>query len=221
MAPPLPCVDLSANNAHADLAAAQAAGVRLVFLRGTIGLVQSARDIDGRCIERANECRRLGLDFGVYGDVFPRHGREQDAEKQALDLVKLHREVGATIVPAQDIEPEGYEASGAEWRVAVDAFADVLLCEAGGGISYGGIGFFEQYAELMDDTFLGKTLLWQAAYVDVMPAAFGPWKTSGVALWQRRGGGNGLADRFVGHCPGVVGACDMSEMLVGIDALRV
>jgi GH25 family lysozyme M1 (1,4-beta-N-acetylmuramidase) len=208
------CIDLSSNNARVDLPAVQAFGIGLVGLRGTIGRVDSAKDIDQSVYPRAKECLRLGLPFYVYGDVFARAYKFQDAERQALDLWRLHNDVGATIVPMQDVEPEGGPApNGAEWRVACDAFADVLETMVGKPcITYTGPGFWSQYRELIDDAWIARTHLHMAAYLDMRPAPPAPWTE--IAMWQKCGGGPTLPARFRGLVSGVQGDCDRSELYV-------
>jgi GH25 family lysozyme M1 (1,4-beta-N-acetylmuramidase) len=210
--PPIEGIDLSVNNRSVDLARAKAAGIGLVGLRANVGL----GDVDATLFARAQTCRRLELDFYLYGDDFARHARPQDAALQAKELAELHFTLGATVIPAIDVEPEGTGAVGSEWRESVDAYACTLERALGRPpMVYTGPGFWDQYRELLEDTVIARCPLWMAAYLHVMPNPPKPWEH--VTMWQYQGSAPG----FIGQVDGIVGAVDRSHLYGGIESIRV
>jgi lysozyme len=206
-------IDVSQFNGSVDFARVKAAGIAAVYIRALIG----RDDRDARLIEHANGARAAGLPFGVYGDDFPRHGRPQDACVQARQLAAIHHEVGASLLPMIDVEPEGIAGvTGAEWAASVEAYVEAIELELGRPpLLYTGPGFWSQYPELGACNTAGRCPLWMAAYLQQMPPPFAPWAS--VSLWQYCGDAPG----FVGHVAGVSTPVDRTRALKALDAFRV
>ena len=213
MAGSLEGIDVSAANGVVDFARVKAAGISFVYIRALIG----RDDRDKRLEANATGCRVAGLPFGLYGLVYPRHGKPQDADVQGRQLAGIHREVGASLIPMLDCEdgPPG-PPSGVEWVTATESYAlgvatdEPLAC----GI-YGSPGFFGRFPEFARSNLLARCPLWMAAYTSTMPATPKPWQK--VTAWQRLGNSPG----FVGHVDGCNGPVDRTTLFGGLGALCV
>jgi len=176
-------VDVSQFNGRIDYARLAAAGVVAAYERALVGFGTK----DTALYEHANGFRSVGLPFGVYGDDFPRHAKPQDADRQADQLADLSHEVGATLVPMIDVEPEGVAlVTGGEWAASVEAYVAGLERRFGRSpLAYTGPVFWSAFRELRSCAAASRCLLWLAAYTDEMPLAPEPWTSvMFVFLWQ-------------------------------------
>jgi GH25 family lysozyme M1 (1,4-beta-N-acetylmuramidase) len=210
-------IDVSQFNGKIDYARVAASGIAGAYVRALVGL----GTVDERLYEHANGFRSAGVPFGVYGDDFPRHGRPQDADKQADQLADLSNEVGAPLVPMVDVEPEGVAlVTGAEWAASVESYVTRLEARVGRPpLAYTGPVFWSAYPELRMCCAAARCPLWLASYTDGMPSAPAPWGR--LLLWQYQGGGPTLPARFRGRCDGITGDVDRSSLFGELADLEV
>jgi GH25 family lysozyme M1 (1,4-beta-N-acetylmuramidase) len=206
-------IDVSSENGPIEWA--RVTLVEFVYLRGLIGLDTR----DERVVENANGCRATSLPFGVYGLVYARHLRPQDAAEQGRQLVALHRETGATLLPALDCEdgPPG-PPNGWEWLAAIEDYVEAVASELGRApLVYLSPAFVSERAPgLSMSTIVSPCPLWLAAYEPTCPEAPLPWrfmKGQQPTMWQYES---------TGSVAGIRGNVDRSRILTpgGVNAIR-
>lgn len=214
-------LDISAvqgNRGSVDFTQVQK-NVNFVYLRCGLGI----DDVDKWCMPFAKACRTTHLDFGLYHVLYARHGRPQDAEKQAEQFIAHIRNTGSTLRPMIDVEraPGTEGCTAAEWALAIRLFVRKLVADGIRPFLYTGRWFWaELYPELQKMNELSELCdLWLAAYVDKLPPPVLPWKK--VAIWQFKGGGPKLDPKYRGACPGIVGDVDVNKGLATLSTMRL
>lgn len=216
-------IDVSSNQGRINWALAandcDAAYIRAQIGEGTV----VGRDVDSELERNAAGARAQKLPFGLYGVLYPRHGKAQDADAQARQLAAWHRKTGATLAPMIDIEDVGRaddNVTAAEWRAALILYIGTLLQEGLTPIIYTGPNWWSLHRELQEIPWLACLLLWLASYTDAPPKIPKPWAgVATVALWQYQGGGPTLPARFRGRCLGIVPDCDRNHLYVPLERL--
>lgn len=117
------------NGRIRDVDALMAAGVRALSIRA----VDGEHDTDTEAAHTASSCALAGLPYQVYG-VIENYGPKR-AAAQAVRLASAHRDLGAWLAPAMDLElpvhperltPDGARACVAAARVYVETVAEQL-----------------------------------------------------------------------------------------------
>ncbi len=156
------------------------------------------------------------LDFGAYHYLRVRHGRAQDAEKQAQQFCGLFLREGCTIRPTIDCELSNNEAAtGAEWSEAIKVFARCVEMRLGvKPFIYTYPAFWTSHKELCTDEFWKDYPLWIAHYTLSRPWIPEPWQ--GWSAWQYAAGAG-----VHGHVPGIKGDVDQDRFDGTIEELRM
>ena len=119
---PLEGIDVSSIQGVIDWPRVKAAGISFAYVRALLGRDDQDRRLTQNCAGALAE----GIEVGVYGVLYPRHGRAQDADEQARQLAALHRTHKCTLRPMIDFETVKTEATPQEWLAALDAYCDAL-----------------------------------------------------------------------------------------------
>lgn len=226
----LELLDLSEANGPIVVEQIRDAGVAGLLLRATKGRVIQTSDIDRRLYDYANAARRIGLPFWLYGLLFARAGRPQDADQQARDLCAKARELGAERVVWMDVERE----PGDEYVTEQENLDAIRMWLDGadddgheGGIYYGP-GWWSLSRLRMKATDLAERKRWCSDFERSRPIgeplAVGPW--TGVPLLHQYAGGKPAEiplERWTGRLgtvAGVSGYVDRSRCFGPLETLR-
>jgi GH25 family lysozyme M1 (1,4-beta-N-acetylmuramidase) len=218
-------LDVSGLNGPIDYAAVRDSGISGAYIRAGLGLGTP----DTALHEHANGFRAVGLPFGLYLVVYPRHGRPQDADAQADELARAHAETGATLKMCGDFERSKDTAAATpdDWLAALSLFAGTLRSAHGPPLIYAGRFFLAGIPHLSELLELHESPLWVPNYAVegapvVEPAPIGDWGP--VTMLQYAGGkaAPGDVQGRLGTCPGVTGYVDRSRLTEGrtLDDLR-
>lgn len=195
--------------------------IRFGYARGRIGRYFGPKDQDPLVEYHVAGLLESGREAGIYQLLYPRHGRAQDADVQALELLELHRRLGCTLRPFIDVEraKELDACTGAEWAAALGLWVRTVVAAGQRPIVYGGPGFWSLHRELETSVDPATCDLFLAAYTRTMPPPMKPWDR--VLMWQRQGGGDAtLAPEFHGRVAGVAQDIDRDTLFGPLDLLR-
>ena len=208
---PVEGIDVSGHQQPVDWARVKAAGVSFAYVKATEGVGWRDKAAQGH----ASGALAAGLDVGAYHYLRVRHGA-QDAAEQAFQFLRVHRELGCTLVPALDVETQGNEGrTFAEYLAAIRAFVSVVEAELGRPpILYTYPGFWAGSHALMAADDLARCPLWLASYNRRQPAPPDPWTT--LTMWQYAAGAG-----VIGRVDGVKGDVDRNRLFVPLDKIRL
>lgn len=206
-------IDVSSIQGVIDWERVAAAGIRFAYVRTVIGL--DTRDAM-RAVNAAR-ARKAGVELGMYGVCYPRHGRAQDAEKQAAQLAADHKASGATLRPMVDFESlsDVPNATPQEWLAALDAYCDGLEAAGLSPILYTYPSFWRSMSGWTADARWAEYPLWIAHYTKAaQPDVPPPWTRA--LVWQYAASAPG----FEGRVDGVPGLVDRNRLFGSLGDLR-
>lgn len=213
-ATPIEGIDVSSIQGVIDWERVAAAGIRFAYVRTVIGL--DTRDAM-RAVNAAR-ARKAGVELGMYGVCYPRHGRAQDAEKQGAQLAADHKASGATLRPMIDFESlaDVPDATDIEWSNALTGYIAGLGAAGLAPIIYTYPSFWRGLGDVFAASRWAHYPLWIAHYTkaarpDVPP----PWTRA--LVWQYAASAPG----FEGRVDGVDGLVDRNRLFGSLDDLRV
>jgi GH25 family lysozyme M1 (1,4-beta-N-acetylmuramidase) len=199
--PRIDLIDLSSNNGHVDFPTVRAAGVQAMIHKATEGV----GSLDSQCLTRCAQAKAAGLKVGVYHYLRVRHGRAQDAAEQASEYLAVWKQVSPDLLPCVDVESmyntvnaSAGAATAAECQEAVMQFVQAIVAATNlAPIIYTSNGEWTSMG--LTGLPVGSSPLWEAGYgSSATPPS--PWTSK--AAWQFSGSG---------QCPGVTGACDLTQ----------
>lgn len=208
---PVEGIDVSGHQLPIDWEKVYGAGVRFAYVKATEGTGYR----DKRATAHAAGAFAADLDVGAYHYLRVRRGA-QDAAEQARQFLRVHHELGCTLVPALDVETQGNEGrSFAEYLDAVRSFVVVVESELGRSpLLYTYPGFWAGSSLLTGADDLKRCPLWIAHYTTRGPTIPRPWDAA--TMWQYQAGAG-----VVGKVDGVTGAVDRNKLFVGLDKIRL
>jgi GH25 family lysozyme M1 (1,4-beta-N-acetylmuramidase) len=207
-------IDVSSIQGVIDWDRVAAAGIRFAYIRTVIGL--DTRDAM-RAINAAR-ARKAGIEIGLYGVCYPRHGRAQDAEKQGAQLAADHKASGATLRPMIDFESlkDVPDATPIEWSNALTAYIAGLGADGLDPILYTYPSFWRSLGDVFSASRWAHYPLWIAHYTKAaQPDVPPPW--SRALVWQYAASAPG----FEGRVDGVPGLVDRNRLFGSLDDMRV
>lgn len=212
-ATPIEGIDVSSIQGVIDWERVAAAGIRFAYVRTVIGL--DTRDAM-RAVNAAR-ARKAGIELGLYGVCYPRHGRAQDAAQQAAQLAADHKASGATLRPMIDFESlaDVPDATPQEWLAALDEYCDGLEAAGLSPILYTYPSFWRSMSGWTFDARWAAYPLWLAHYTKAgQPDVPPPWTRA--LVWQYAASAPG----FEGRVDGVPGLVDRNRLFGSLDDLR-
>lgn len=207
-------IDISSIQGAIDWERVRAAGISFAYVRSVIGL--DTRD-SMRALNAAR-ARKAGVELGMYGVCYPRHGRAQDAEKQGAQLAADHKASGATLRPMIDFESltDVPNATDIEWSNALTAYIAGLSAAGLEPILYTYPSFWRGLGTVFAASRWAHYPLWIAHYTKAaQPDVPPPWTRA--LVWQYAASAPG----FEGRVDGVPGLVDRNRLFGSLDDLRV
>lgn len=177
----LESIDVSVANGKIDWVKVAAAGISFVYVKATDGV----NYIDPTFFTNAKGALAAGLPVGAYHYLKVRHGKAQDAQKQALQYCEAYVKAGCTLVPALDCEDAtNKDATPDEWLEAIRTWVAVVEDELGcKPLLYTYPGFWGSLGPKMNLPEFGELKLWIAHYTTApKPMMVKPWTS--WFMWQ-------------------------------------
>lgn len=171
-----------------------------------------------KLMPEVNAARAAGLLTGVYQEVYPRHGKPQDADVQARQLAELHHRLGCELLPwavHEDVRGDAIRMSAAERAecVAAARLHRSSLCAAleREGLLYSGPGYWNVISQGLDVSDFADALLVVADY-ELRAAPQLPRGFKRAVMWQYAGGAG-----VIGHVDGVATVVDRTRGLAPLE----